>query len=479
MERASELGSPSQRLLRVGIVGHTNTGKTSVIRSLLRDHSIGDVRDEASTTRVVTPYPMHAGGRFVGEVVDTPGLEEAGALLARVRSIEMQEGVSPSTALDRALASVESGTSPEWAADISPLEALGSCDAGVVVFDAREPPLEKYWEEYELLSRRGVPIVGLLNCAESAGGMAERWEDELRREGLSAIVRYDAWAASEADAQRLFDKVRELVRGEVSEAVALIQRRRRDDEREAVDRTAGALAELLGSMAAFRRVVDRGRAGDDAAMRRGFALGWSRFSDRVAAAWGLGPRQIRTLEAELSLVERGVPAWRAARLAGIGGTAGAVGGGVMGAAAHGLAIDAVSGGMTLGLGALGGAVLGGAVAVRRQVGVLARRARGLEEQRFSEAALAETMRRGVWLGRRVRRFGAASERPLDSGTAGAGGEDPRFAVARKRLARIRAATPSEGAELPAVQTDSPRVVALHRALRPLLETGSDDQRGPG
>jgi hypothetical protein len=226
-------------------------------------------------------------------------------------------------------------------------------------------------------------------------------------------------------------------------------------------------------------VVDRGRAGDDAAMRRGFALGWSRFSDRVAAAWGLGPRQIRTLEAELSLVERGVPAWRAARLAGIGGTAGAVGGGVMGAAAYGLAIDAVSGGMTLGLGALGGAVLGGAVAVRRQVGVLARRARGLEEQRFSEAALAETMRRGVWLGRRVRRFGAASERPLDSGTAGAGGEDPRFAVARKRLARIRAATPSEGAELPAVQTDSPRVVALRRALRPLLETGSDDQRGPG
>lgn len=40
-------------LLEIAVVGHTNTGKTSLIRTLLRSTSFGRVDDAAGTTRHV------------------------------------------------------------------------------------------------------------------------------------------------------------------------------------------------------------------------------------------------------------------------------------------------------------------------------------------------------------------------------------------------------------------------------------------
>ena len=40
-------------ILRVAVVGHTNTGKTSLLRTLARDVAFGEVSDAAGTTRHV------------------------------------------------------------------------------------------------------------------------------------------------------------------------------------------------------------------------------------------------------------------------------------------------------------------------------------------------------------------------------------------------------------------------------------------
>jgi len=44
--------------LRVAVVGHTNTGKTSLLRTLTRDRSFGEVDDAPGTTRQVRSAPV-------------------------------------------------------------------------------------------------------------------------------------------------------------------------------------------------------------------------------------------------------------------------------------------------------------------------------------------------------------------------------------------------------------------------------------
>ena len=39
--------------LQLAVVGHTNTGKTSLMRTLLRDAAFGEVKNAAATTRHV------------------------------------------------------------------------------------------------------------------------------------------------------------------------------------------------------------------------------------------------------------------------------------------------------------------------------------------------------------------------------------------------------------------------------------------
>ncbi len=45
-----ETGYPA---INIAVVGHTNTGKTSLIRTLLRDDCFGNIDESAGTTRYV------------------------------------------------------------------------------------------------------------------------------------------------------------------------------------------------------------------------------------------------------------------------------------------------------------------------------------------------------------------------------------------------------------------------------------------
>ena len=49
-------------ILRVAVVGHTNTGKTSLLRTLARDAGFGEVSDSAGTPRHVVGLRLMAVG---------------------------------------------------------------------------------------------------------------------------------------------------------------------------------------------------------------------------------------------------------------------------------------------------------------------------------------------------------------------------------------------------------------------------------
>ena len=47
--------------LSLAVVGHTNTGKTSLLRTLLRDSTFGEVKNAPSTTRHVEEALINDG----------------------------------------------------------------------------------------------------------------------------------------------------------------------------------------------------------------------------------------------------------------------------------------------------------------------------------------------------------------------------------------------------------------------------------
>ena len=70
----------ADRLPCIAVVGHTNAGKTSLLRTLTRQVAFGRVSDRPGTTRHAEAVALRLGGQEQVHFVDTPGLEDAVAL---------------------------------------------------------------------------------------------------------------------------------------------------------------------------------------------------------------------------------------------------------------------------------------------------------------------------------------------------------------------------------------------------------------
>src|SRR3546814_17168117 len=77
--------------LKLAVVGHTNVGKTSLLRTLTRDVGFGEVSHRPSTTRHVEGARLSVDGEALMELYDTPGLEDAIALLDYLERLESSE----------------------------------------------------------------------------------------------------------------------------------------------------------------------------------------------------------------------------------------------------------------------------------------------------------------------------------------------------------------------------------------------------
>ena len=76
--------------LRFAIVGHTNAGKTSLLRTLTRNVDFGEVSDRPGTTRHAETIDLRLDGRVAVRFVDTPGLEDSVALLDYMQTLSAE-----------------------------------------------------------------------------------------------------------------------------------------------------------------------------------------------------------------------------------------------------------------------------------------------------------------------------------------------------------------------------------------------------
>jgi hypothetical protein len=343
--------------LRIAVVGHTNTGKTSLLRTLLRDTRFGEVSSRPSTTRHVEGARLLADGRPVATLFDTPGMEDAIALLDY-----LDELAPPSERLDGPDRLGRFLTSPEavgrFEQEAKVLRQLLDSDAGFYVIDVRDPVLPKHRDELSLLAACARPLLPVLNFVHSETSQEAAWRQMLSRVGLHAQIRFDTVAPEAGGERRLYEALATLLPARRDQLETLIASRELDAEqrREAAARR---VADLIIDVAAARRRVASDEDALAVAVRALHADVRRHEQDCVDALldlYGFGRNDV--LGAQLPLLdgrwEDDLFSTETLRMMGV-----SVGKGAAAGAAAGVGIDLLAGGMTLGAAAALGALIGG------------------------------------------------------------------------------------------------------------------------
>ncbi|MET3474323.1 GTPase/DUF3482 domain-containing protein [Variovorax atrisoli] len=351
----------TQQPIRIAVVGHTNAGKTSLLRTLTRRVDFGEVSQRPGTTRHVESVDLDVDGEAAVRFFDTPGLEDAVALREHLAA-GFDAQATPPERIRQFLRGPEAHGVFEQEAKV--LRTMLDIDAAFLVIDVREPVLPKFRDEIELLNSCARPVLPVLNFVRDAASREPAWKELLSAYGLHVQVRFDA-AAPFVGAERdlygdlstLLRDRRELLRGVVDSLAAEAARRR--------ESACSRIASLLVDAAAVRRTVPSTEFADDArrkalvaALQKEVFDKAQRCTDDLLALYGF--RQGDADEAPLPIIEG---RWtldffspEAMKDAGLRLGKGAVIG-----AAVGVVADLAVAGISLGAGAALGGAIGGAV----------------------------------------------------------------------------------------------------------------------
>ncbi|CRI59566.1 GTPase/DUF3482 domain-containing protein [Pseudomonas sp. CCOS 191] len=352
--------------LKLAVVGHTNVGKTSLLRTLTRDVGFGEVSHRPSTTRHVEGARLSVDGEPLLELYDTPGLEDAIALLDYLERLERPgERLDGPARLERFLQGSEARQRFEQEAKV--LRQLLASHAGLYVIDAREPVLAKYRDELEVLASCGKPLLPVLNFVASSQHREPEWREALARLGLHALVRFDSVAPPEDGERRLYESLALLL----EEARPALQRLIDDQQaqREARRHSGKRLvAELLLDCAACRRSVEAEPAAEAQAietLRQAVRQREQRCVEALLKLYAFRREDANAGDLPLLDGRWGDDLFNPETLKLLGVR---LGSGVAAGAAAGAGVDLLVGGLTLGAAALAGAIAGGALQTARNYG---------------------------------------------------------------------------------------------------------------
>ncbi|MCK8517118.1 GTPase/DUF3482 domain-containing protein [Methylonatrum kenyense] len=405
--------------LHILLAGHTNVGKTSLLRTLGRLSDFGEVSASPSTTRQIQPLPLIETDQLRIVFFDSPGLEQTEPLLE-----QLDAGPDRRHSHSQRLRALLDEPALQHTAEqeLRVLRQALDCDACLFVIDAREPVLEKYLDELFILSRTGRPLLPLLNFTAAADSREQEWRDALRSQGHAVTVAFDAVVYSWESERRLYRSLAAVFPAAEQALDELVRLRSRETDWR-LDAACEALASGLIGLAAARR---QARADDATAMqaaRDALASdareGEQQTITRILAAFSYNPEILGGALHEDVTDGR----WQSDPLSastlryyGIKSV-----GPVMSGLVAGGTVDIAAGGTSLGLGTLTGGLLGAGVAGRQRLRTaLDRHLRGVETVVLNEAVLRLIGSRNLQLIVRLQQRGHADQAPL----AAANGQPP-------------------------------------------------------
>ena len=353
----------SHEPLRIAIVGHTNAGKTSLLRTLTRNVDFGEVSDRPGTTRHAETIDLRLHDRVAVRFIDTPGLEDSVALLEYLQQLD---GESRPAKVRAFLAGPEARASFEQEAKV--LRALiGDADAAMVVIDTREPVLPKFRAEIEILTWCAKPVMPVLNFVRYLNSRRDEWHQMLLEAGRHARVEFDVVAPFNGSEQQLYSDLATLLparRAQLNGIVDALAQQARERRLAACRVVATALIDV----AAMRRALPAEEFADEARQKtfvRAFQDDVRRHARRAVDEL-LAVFAFRASDAELNELPQLAGRWEddlfnpdllmaAGKRLGLGAMIGAGIGAVADVAMAGLSLGAAT---TLGA-TLGGAASGG------------------------------------------------------------------------------------------------------------------------
>ena len=241
--------------IKVAVVGHTNAGKTSLIRTLLRDDQFGQVDDAAGTTRHVEKSSVFAGDDEVLTLFDTPGFEDSSALLQTLEDLSKTVDVRLPVDLLRTFIT-QADSFPDFAQETKVLRQSINSDVLLYMIDVREPLLGKYLDEVEILSKAGKPILPVFNFIAGNSEALRRWREQMAQFNLHAALEFDTVAFDFEAEKRLYQKLQSLLEPRYDVLQALIDYRQEVWEN-LTHAAARRIFQLLAEVACYRREVEQ------------------------------------------------------------------------------------------------------------------------------------------------------------------------------------------------------------------------------
>ena len=350
--------------LKLAVVGHTNVGKTSLLRTLTRDVGFGAISHRPSTTQHVEGARLSVDGEALIELYDTPGFEDAVALYEYIEQLpKTAERLDGPELLQRFLNSSEARQRFEQEAKV--LRQLLQCDAGFYVIDAREPVLAKYRDELAILAMCGKPLLPVLNFVNSTEQREPAWREVLARLGLHALVRFDTIAPPQDGEQRLYENLSLVLDSQRPRLQRLIEH----NQTQVLVRRKAAyrlIAELLVDVSACRRSVHPDQLEEAIQnLHRDVRQREQTCVEALLKLYAFRKDDAQASALPLQEGRWGDDLFNPATMKQLGIK---VGGGMAAGAATGVGIDLLTGGLSLGMATVVGAAVGGLTQTFRNYG---------------------------------------------------------------------------------------------------------------
>ncbi len=393
-------------LVTLSLISHTNVGKTTLARTLLRT-DVGEVLDQAHVTEVSEAYDLVKTKDACLRLWDTPGLGDSARLVHRLQ----REGNPLGWFLhqvwdryrDRAL----------FCSQQAVRNIQREADVVLYLVNTSEEPDEAGYvpHEMELLGWIGKPVLVLLNQTGPVGSdrdrdAFERWSAAVEPWPIVRdVLPLDAFTRCWVQEGVLLERVAGLIEGETQETMRELAAAWEQGNLSIFERACAALGGYLVTAALDRETLTGQGIGQTEKRRAMRVLAGRlddatrRLMDDLIADHGLVGRYQTDARERLDedFDSPGETAWTSGR-AGVLGAA-------MGGAAGGLVADVAVAGLSFGGGAVAGALLGAAGAMGLRRGFQFVRAEQAPEVRWAAEFLDQLLRQSLLRYLAVAHFG--------------------------------------------------------------------------
>lgn len=341
----------------VSLVSHTNVGKTTLARTLLR-RDVGEVLDRAHVTEVSEAHVLIEKDQDRALLWDTPGFGDTNRLLRRLRKEQSPIGWFLHQVWDRV------ADRPLWCGQEAIRNVRQDADVVLYLVNASEDPEDAGYVslEMELLGWLETPVLVLLNQTGESVGTSSALEDAWRRHlapwpHVRGVQSLDAFRRCWVQEALLFQHLADSLEGEKRATMQRLARAWEERLQAEFHECTRLLASYLTRAALAREDLPRplsSRAEKKRAMSRlarGLEATTEALMDSLFQVLGLEGHAAETVREEVEhFVIDGTPKVSVRK--------GALLGGVLSGALGGLAADVVAGGLTFGGGVVAGAILG-------------------------------------------------------------------------------------------------------------------------